>query len=511
MFRFPQVFRSVGLSTSLVACLIPTYAQAPGDLRVALIIGNAAYAGNAALTNPTNDAKAMAETLRALGFTVVEVHDGSKAQMQEAIANVQSSLKGKQAIGMLYYAGHGLQVDWRNYMVPVDAKLNSSADVPVQTVELGQVIDAFKSAGNRMNIVVLDACRDNPFAGTDTGKGLAPLEAPPGTFLAYATAPGNVAADGDALSRNGLYTGFLLQELKKPAAKIEDVFKRVRLNVRQRSEGRQIPWESTSLEDDFFFNAGLKPTHKESGSEKDRAFAIEKADWDKVKDSKSVDDFYAFLQKYPTGNINGFAQSKLEQLQKSQTVVMADQQGNKLGSVFDVYRAGDEYEFVVKDGLTGLVRGTGKIVSVQRGPDEIEGVSSNPSLVAGARLTRAGFITQDGVGSYDPPINFYPNGELKIGGRATTRTMRTRSDGSTELVEIETRVAGYETIDTAFGKLRAIRLDVVQYQSGGRAKMTLWFDPEWGYSVRLVREVRGRSGSLDIYVREMVGRSRAKG
>ncbi len=494
---------------AVLASLTPSLAQAPGDLRVALVIGNAAYPGEAALANPTNDAKAMSDALRGLGFTVVEINDSSRQQMLDAIGKVKVTLQGKQAIGMLYYAGHGLQLDWRNYMVPVDARLSTAADVPEQTVDLAQVIDAFKIAGNRMNIVVLDACRDNPFAGTATGKGLAQLDAPPGTFLAYATAPGNVADDGDAKGANGLYTKYLLEELKKPSAKIEDVFKRVRLNVRQQSQGRQVPWESTSLEDDFFFNTGLKPTQKLSEADKDKAFTTEKADWDKIKNSKNVDDFYAFLKTYPNGNVNGLAQSKLEQLQKSQTVAVADQQGHKQPSVFDVYRPGDTYEFTVKDGLTGLVRGTGKVVANFVGDDVIESVSTNPSVVPGAVLTRGGFISRDGGGTYDPPISFYPNGELKVGGKARSRTIRTANDGSKGWVEFESRVVGYETIDTAFGKISAVKLEVTQsYQDGGRSKLTLWFDPEWGYSVKLTREARGRGGSPDIYVREMTARSR---
>ena len=243
--------------------VVSASAQAPPDIRVALIIGNSAYPGNMVLVNPSNDAQAMADVLKRLGFTVVELRDGNKVQMSAAIAKASDALKGKQGVGMLYYAGHGLQLDWRNYMVPVDASLKSAADVPQQTIDLSSVIDIFKAAGNRMNIVVLDACRDNPFGGTtSSAKGLAQLDAPPSTFLAYATAPGNVAEDGNEKTGNGLYTQFLLQELKRPTAKIEDVFKRVRLNVRKQSQGRQIPWESTSLEDDFFFNDGVKYTIK---------------------------------------------------------------------------------------------------------------------------------------------------------------------------------------------------------------------------------------------------------
>jgi Caspase domain len=307
--HFQQRLASGVLAMALMASLMPTAAQAPIDLRVALVIGNAAYPGVAALANPGNDAKAMGDALRGLGFSVVEARDASRAQMQEAIAKVRDQLKGKNGIGMLYYAGHGLQVDWRNYMVPVDAKMNNASDVPNQTVELASVIDAFKQAGNRMNIVVLDACRDNPFQGTATAKGLAQLDAPPGTFLAFATAPGNVAEDGDKAS-NGLYTRYLLQELKKPQAKIEDVFKRVRLNVRQQSDGRQIPWESTSLEEDFYFGK----TSKLSPEEIEKQYQIQFDRWASVQTTKDTDLLQAFLLDFPNGAFSELAQFRLDRL-----------------------------------------------------------------------------------------------------------------------------------------------------------------------------------------------------
>ena len=153
--------RAVCFLAVLAALCFPALAQAPVDVRIALVIGNAAYAGSAALPNPVNDAQAMGDTLKQLGFTVVELRDGNKAQMNEAIVKVREALKGKQGVGMLYYAGHGLQLDWRNYMVPVDARITSSAGVVAQSVDVNSVIDAFKTAGNRTNIVVLDACRDS--------------------------------------------------------------------------------------------------------------------------------------------------------------------------------------------------------------------------------------------------------------------------------------------------------------------------------------------------------------
>ncbi len=511
---FPRWLAPMLTSIALLATLMPTAAQAPGDARVALVIGNAAYAASAALANPGNDARAMSATLRSLGFTVIEATDASRAQMQEAIGKVREQLRGKSGIGMLYYAGHGLQLDWRNYMVPVDAKLTQASDVPSQTVELGSVIDAFKQAGNRMNIVVLDACRDNPFPNTASAKGLAQLDAPPGTFLAFATAPGNVAEDGDkSTDANGLYTKFLLQELKKPQAKIEDVFKRVRLNVRQQSQGRQIPWESTSLEDDFFFNSGIKQAAVLSSSEKEKAFNEEKAEWDKIKESKNANDFYAFLQKYPTGNINGLAQGKLEQLQRAQTLAVADKDGTVYKSPFDAYRPGDSYSFEVKDGLTGVLLGKGNIAVRQRDADTIEGVSdSSAPSISSARLTRGGALVQDGGGTYDPPYSLYPNGELKIGSRATTRTNVTHNNGFKQWLEVSSRVVGKESIDTAFGKVLTVKVEVsFVYQNGNRALMTFWLEPDWGYSVRLRREFRSaRGGAPDIFIRDMVSRERGK-
>ena len=182
---------------------------------------------------------------------------------------------------------------------------------------MNSVIDAFKTAGNRMNIVVLDACRDNPFGEALATKGLAPMDAPADTFLAYATAPGNVAEDGETSGSNGLYTRYLLQELTRPVARIEDVFKRVRLNVRQQSTGRQIPWESTSLEDDFYFNDDkiVSPVQL-SSSELARTFAVEKQDWAEISASRNAADFYAFLVKYPKGFLTEQAQFRLDQVQR---------------------------------------------------------------------------------------------------------------------------------------------------------------------------------------------------
>jgi hypothetical protein len=404
-----------------------------------------------------------------------------------------------------------LQLDWRNYMLPVDAKLTKASDVPEQSIDVAQVIDAFKTAGNRMNIVVLDACRDNPFASTASGKGLAQLDAPPGTFLAYATAPGNVAEDGTG--QNGLYTSFLLQELKKPQAKIEDVFKRVRLQVRQKSEGRQIPWESTSLEDDFFFNSGVKSAARQSDSDREKAFSEEKTAWDKIKDSRNVDDFYAFLQRYPTGHINAAAQAKLEELQRARTVAVADKDGLIIPSVVDMNRAGDRYVFRYVDGLTKNETGRAQVDIKIRADGVFEGSSDNTQLQGASLLTPGGLLIQDRIGVYDPPFQLFPNGELKIGSKANSRTIVTHTNGFKQWMDVESRVVGREKIDTALGPMMTIRVESTRlFQNGNRAVVKLWYDPQWSYSMRMQNEVRyARGGAPEITMREIVSRSRTPG
>ncbi len=240
-----------------VAPLLPALSFAQSSLaglpRHALVIGNSRYP-HAPLDNPANDAKAIAAELKATGFEVNLLLDTSRDALLNAIEAYGKQLASRKAVGLFYFAGHGAQLAWRNYLVPVDAVIKSMDDVPARAVELNTLLQGLTKAKNPMNVIVLDACRDNPFGkGLPTEqKGLSQFDAPPGSLLAYATSPGNVASDGSG--SNGLYTEHLLRELKTPEAKIEDVFKRVRLAVRRRSNGEQIPWESTSLEEDFYFH-----------------------------------------------------------------------------------------------------------------------------------------------------------------------------------------------------------------------------------------------------------------
>lgn len=219
--------------------------------RVALIIGNSAYP-DMPLLNPVNDARDMAEALRGLGFEVTTGENLNKREMEEHIRAFGKRIAGA-GVGLFYFSGHGLQVNGYNYLLPVRARIEKEQDVEYEAVEAGRVLAEMEAARNRLNIVILDACRNNPFARSfrSATRGLAVMNAPSGTLVAYSTAPGSIASDGEG--KNGLYTQELLNGIRTPGLKIEDVFKRVRVGVKEKSGGKQIPWESSALDGDFYF------------------------------------------------------------------------------------------------------------------------------------------------------------------------------------------------------------------------------------------------------------------
>ena len=221
--------------------------------RHALVVGNAGYS-SAPLLNSVNDATAVAKVLEKAGFTVDLKVNATQKQMQDAVTAFGDRLKGGGA-GLFYFAGHGVQIKGRNFLMPVGSDIKREDEVPYKAVDVQQVLDKMETAKNRINVVILDACRDNPFARSSRSGsgGLSSVDAPIGSLVAFATAPGSVASDGKAA--NGLYTQHLLANIERPGMAIEEVFKRVRLGVRLDSNGGQVPWESTSLEGDFVFFA----------------------------------------------------------------------------------------------------------------------------------------------------------------------------------------------------------------------------------------------------------------
>ena len=241
--------------------------------KIALIIGNSDYQHAVPLKNPANDALDMAKTLKTLDFDVRLITDASKNDMDIAVKEFIQKLKMTKGTGMFFYAGHGSQLEGDNYLIPVDTYIEKETEIKHKGFNIASLMTSMKKANNRTNIIVLDACRDNPFTegfqknsrslGKEGGSrglknksiklssGLSKLDAPPNTILAFATAPGRVAKDG--VGRNSPYTAQLIEKMQMEGITVEQVFKEVRAEVIKQTNSQQIPWESSSLVSDFYF------------------------------------------------------------------------------------------------------------------------------------------------------------------------------------------------------------------------------------------------------------------
>ena len=221
------------------------------DKRVALVIGNANYKVRP-LKNPRNDADDISRSLRASGFEVIDLRDASLQQMRNGVRQFGDRLINND-VGLVYYSGHGVEVKGRNYFIPVNADIMREDEIADQGLDVSLVLEKMNTAGKGVNILIVDACRDDPFGRSfrSTSRGLAQMDAPRGTIIAYATSPGKVAADGDG--RNSPYTKNLVKAMQQPNKPIEQVFKEVRRAVQEETKNQQTPWENTSLSGDFYF------------------------------------------------------------------------------------------------------------------------------------------------------------------------------------------------------------------------------------------------------------------
>lgn len=222
---------------------------------LALCIGNGNYEYASSLSNPVNDANDMARVLKNTGYTVMVYNDLAQDEMRRAIDDFGNELKNYE-IGLFFYAGHGIQAKGDNYLIPVDANISGESEVEYTCVNAGRVLGKMESSGSTTNIVLLDACRNNPFERSWTrntqGRGLAVMDAPIGSLIGFATSPGNTASDGEG--SNGVYTSAILKYIYEPDLTILEMMQLVRKYVRESTGGQQIPWESTSLEGNYYFN-----------------------------------------------------------------------------------------------------------------------------------------------------------------------------------------------------------------------------------------------------------------
>jgi carboxyl-terminal processing protease len=250
------------------AAVVPAWAYdvASGETRTALIIGNATYR-ESPLRNPVNDAEAVAAALKPLGFQVILRQNTTQKELLEAMREF-SRQAAKSQVRLFYYAGHGVQLRGRNYLMPVDAEVQTEDDITQRGADVTELLERLATMPNGVNLVVLDACRNNPFMPSvaqladsrrirtrglgPQAAGLAPLQAPSGTLIAFSTAPGSVAID-NPLQKNSVYTKHLLANLRTPGMPIERLFKQVRVAVAQETQQQQVPWETSSLMGEFCF------------------------------------------------------------------------------------------------------------------------------------------------------------------------------------------------------------------------------------------------------------------
>ena len=252
----------------------------------------------------------MRDALEAVGFKVTTLIDVDRRAFERAISEFGKSLRADpETVGLFYYAGHGVQSFGSNYLIPVDAMVSDQADLDLVAIETQSVLRQMYTAGNRTNIVILDACRDNPFVSVPSfdDQGLAEMKAPTGTFLSYSTAPGMVALDGNG--HNSPFTQALSQEIVKPGAQLEQVFKNVRRTVLDATGGAQVPWDTSSLTVDFSFMAKKKLTMAE---------AEERQHWDAVRESDDSIQLVLFLRIYPDGPYSDEARRLLAKAMKAE-------------------------------------------------------------------------------------------------------------------------------------------------------------------------------------------------
>ena len=240
--------------------------------RLALVIGNSAYK-DAPLKNPLHDAEDTARALRDIGFEVILEINAGKRRMVDAINTFGQKLKHMD-VGIFFYAGHGMQIGGRNYLIPVDARVKSESDIEFESVDAGRVLGKMHDAGNRLNIVILDACRNNPFTRSFRSAkiGLAQMDAPVGSIVAYATAPGSVASDGKG--RNGIFTKHLLKNIKRPDLTVQEVFTETGLGVLEETERQQIPWTTSTPIPRYYLASSAATVDKPSGRETDSFLSV---------------------------------------------------------------------------------------------------------------------------------------------------------------------------------------------------------------------------------------------
>jgi len=490
--------RRLGAIVALLWCALtwPTAVaqQARGlaitEERLALVIGNAAYRTDP-LDNPINDARLIASSLQRSGFNVTLRENLDRTALLGALRDFGNRLN-ENTIAVLYYAGHGLQLRDRNYLIPVDAEIRSEDEIPISGIDLSFILGRMSAARSRINIVILDACRNNPFAGKTVAapRGLAQMDAPVGTLLAFATAPGKLAADsGAGSSANSLYALYLAKHLLTPGLPVESVFKRVREGVVKDTQQQQVPWESSSLQGEFAFVPGVATAAREPAP--DQESAGELAFWNSIQTSNRADEYRAYLRQYPNGRFATLAQTRMAALGPSvpsaRPVDSAASTATSLTARPDLLpHPGDTWRYRVQDQFRlGDLYVTARVSSVTD-----EGVAETWTTTSDAQVRTA--LAPRSLGFYAlpdwtlAPPEFAPylqaSGLLRAGQVIVDQQRRVDQ----VMVPIKASVEGDEDVTVAAGRFRATKLVLrgqgVQTRGGARTavltEQIVWYAPE---------------------------------
>ncbi|MBF0178682.1 MAG: caspase family protein [Magnetococcales bacterium] len=384
----------------LVVLWLLLYAlPAHAEPRFALVIGNGAYGKKGALPNPLRDAHLMSTSLQRVGFDVIAANDATRSGMKNAIRQFTdriSQAKSENPTTLLFYAGHGVQVNGRNYMLPVDISVDSPTTLEMDAIDVDQVMRMINDAGGHVIILVLDACRDNPFpSGTRSiNRGLARMDAPVGSFISYATAPGSVAQDG-AGTLNSPFTKALAEEIIVPGISIEKVFRNVRNKVMKMTNKEQIPWEASSLtgEDFYFLRESATASRVVSNDEKERIR------WNLVRTSTVNRDLQDFLAEYPNGVFADIARERLATLQEP--VEPRGPHGTVSEKQVAVSESPSEY-YVVALATAGFTEPDSKSERIVRFAQDV--------IVLGIRLEKGWVMVQQEQGT---PVSYVPEEVLR--------------------------------------------------------------------------------------------------
>jgi uncharacterized caspase-like protein len=469
--------------------------------RLALVIGNAAYRTDP-LDNPLNDARLIADSLRRTGFNVTLRENLDRPALLGALREFGNRLN-ENTIAVLYYAGHGLQLRDRNYLIPVDAEIRSEDEIPISGIDLSFILGRMSAARSRINIVILDACRNNPFAGKTVAapRGLAQMDAPVGTLLAFATAPGKLAADsGAGSSANSLYALYLAKHLLTPGLPVESVFKRVREGVVKDTQQQQVPWESSSLQGEFAFVPGVAVVASETAP--DQEAAGELAFWNSIQASNRADEYRAYLRQYPNGRFAALAQTRVAALSPPAATVAtaapvasarpADLKSTTTAALTArpelLPHAGDTWRYRVQDQFRlGDLYVTARVTDVTA-----EGVAETWTTTSDAKVRTTlaphvpGFNALPGWTLTPPEFSPYlqASGLLRTGQAIANQERRVDQ----VMVPLRVSVEGEEDVTVAAGRYRAVKL-VLRGQTPGLSRggaktapvlteQIVWYAPE---------------------------------